>query len=243
MLPDGARQGGRGRPAQPRAQQRARRPAHEQRDRAAHYTVAPSLRPSAGCQHSLRAPARSQGRLARTPPASGRAASEQLVGQLLELKAEGNAAYQQRDYLRAIEIYSRAVQQLPDLDDASDESLHSLTPELLKQAAIILCNRSAAYMGEKKAVAALADAQMAVDYDSSNWKAHWRVGLAFMQMEPRLERSEKAIAAFEATLLCTSLPAAERDNVVKALEAARYRLREGRDELDMPDMSEGCVLS
>lgn len=151
-------------------------------------------------------------------------------------------AYQARDYSKAIEVYTRAVRLLPDLDDDDDESLHRLTPELLKQAAIILCNRSAAYMGEKKAVAALADAQLAVDYDSTNWKAHWRGGLAFMQMEPRLERSEKAIASFEATLLCTSLPASERDNVVRALEAAQYRLREGHDALDMPSM-ENCILS
>lgn len=97
-------------------------------------------------------------------------------------------------------------------------------------------------MGEKKAVAALADAQLAIDYDSTNWKAHWRGGLAFMSMEPRLERSEKAVAYFESTLLCSSLPASERDNVVRALEAAQYRLREGRDRLDMPSM-DNCALS
>lgn len=172
---------------------------------------------------------------------AGRAHADKLVAQLLEFKADGNVAYQARDYPKAIEIYSRAVTLLPDLDD-EDESLHKLTPELLQQAAVILCNRSAAFMGEKKSVAALADAQLAVDYDSTNWKAHWRAGLAFLQMEPRLERSEKAIASFEATLLCTSLPTSERDNVVRALEAARYRLAEGRDRLDMPDM-EQCSIS
>jgi tetratricopeptide (TPR) repeat protein len=168
--------------------------------------------------------------------------AEQLTAQLLVLKAEGNIAFKARDYAKAIEIYSRAVKLLPDLDDDDDESLHRLTPELLRHAAIILCNRSAAYMGEKKAVAALADAQLAADYDSTNWKAHFRAGLAFMHMEPRLERSEKAIASFEATLLCTSLPSTERDNVARALEAAQYRLREGRDSLDLPSM-EQCAIS
>ncbi|KAJ1627434.1 hypothetical protein T492DRAFT_842368 [Pavlovales sp. CCMP2436] len=174
-----------------------------------------------------------------TPRERGLKEAEQIVAQLLELKVEGNAYYSSKDYLKAIAVYSRGVALLPDLDDDDEESLAKLTPELVQQGAVILCNRSAAFMGEKKAVAALADAQLACDYDMTNWKAHWRAGLAFMQLEPRLERSEKAIASFEATLLCTSLPAAERDTVCRALEAAQYRLREGVDSLDTPD----CCIS
>ena len=62
-----------------------------------------------------------------------------------------------------------------------------------------------------------------------------------MMMEPRLERSEQAVAAFERTKACPTLPDTERDNVAQALSAAQYRLSEGRDKLDMPDMG-NCTL-
>lgn len=163
-----------------------------------------------------------------------------LLEQLLAIKAEGNEEYKKQAYPEAIAAYSRAVKLLPDLDDEEDAA--ALPPELCKQAAIILCNRSASYLYENKAVKALADAQLAADFDAMNWKSHWRQGLALMKMEPRLERSEKAVAAFDRTLACDSLPASERENALRAKAAAEYRLREGRDALDMPSM-ENCVVS
>ena len=63
-----------------------------------------------------------------------------------------------------------------------------------------------------------------------------------MMMKPRLERSEQAIAAFERTKASPTLPAGERENVNKALVHAQYRLKEGQDSLDMPDMA-NCVVS
>ena len=66
-----------------------------------------------------------------------------------------------------------------------------LDPAMRKQGAIVLCNRAAAYMADSKPIPALADAQRASDVDPSNWKSHWRVGLALMMMKPRLERSEQ----------------------------------------------------
>ena len=62
-----------------------------------------------------------------------------------------------------------------------------------------------------------------------------------MMMEPRLERSEQAVASFTRCGKLAALPDAEKENVVKALAHAQYRLREGRDSLDMPDMS-NCTL-
>ena len=62
-----------------------------------------------------------------------------------------------------------------------------------------------------------------------------------MMMEPSIQRSEQAVAAFERTQACPALPESERENVAKALGHAQYRLREGRDSLDMPDMS-NCIL-
>jgi len=67
-------------------------------------------------------------------------------------------------------------------------------------------------------------------------------GLSLMMMKPRLERSEQAIAAFERTKVSPTLPDAERENVNKAMAHAQYRLQEGKDSLDMPDMS-NCVIA
>jgi len=163
-----------------------------------------------------------------------------LLQAIAEHKAVGNKHYQQQEYDAACAAYAKAVKLFPDFEE--EEEVAAASGEVRKQAAIVLCNRSAAHMGSKRAVAALADAQRAADFDAGNWKAHWRTGLALMMMEIRLERSEKAVAAFQRTIECTSLPAGERENVTKALGHARYRLQEGRDALDMPDMS-ACVLS
>jgi hypothetical protein len=92
-------------------------------------------------------------------------------------------------------------------------------------------------MALNKPIPALADAQRAAACDPSNWKAHWRTGLALMMMAPRLERSEQAIAAFERTCACPTLPESEKQNTKEALNRAKYRLEQGKDALDMPDMS------
>ena len=51
----------------------------------------------------------------------------------------------------------------------------------------------------------------------------------------------QAVAAFERTLRCETLPEAEKENVSQALAHAQYRLREGRDAVEMPDMSH-CAI-
>jgi len=172
---------------------------------------------------------------------------------LLQAKAEGNEAYKAKEYEKAIAGYAKGVKllpQLPEDDDSDDEERQTMEaavaacePELLKQGAVVLCNRAAAYMGLSKPIPALADAQAASRYDKSNWKAHWRTGLALMMMKPRLERSEQAIEAFERVLnLGDVVPAADQQNAKEALNRARYRLEQGKDALDMPDMS-GCCVS
>ena len=107
---------------------------------------------------------------------------------------------------------------------------------------IVLCNRAASYMAINKPIPALADAQRAAACDTTNWKAHWRTGLSLMMMAPRLERSEQAIAAFERTCACPTLPDSEKQNAKEALNRAKYRLEQGKDALDMPDMA-NCVIS
>ena len=54
----------------------------------------------------------------------------------------------------------------------------------------------------------------------------------------------RARTALEPTRLRSdpTRPAGEHDNVDKALAHAKYRLKEGQDSLDMPDMS-NCVIS
>ena len=102
---------------------------------------------------------------------------------------------------------------------------------------IVLCNRAASYMALNKPIPANADATRAAACDATNWKSHWRTGLSLMMMGPRLERSEQAIAAFERTLACPTLPASEQQNAKEALNRAKYRLEQGKDALDMPDMA------
>ena len=103
------------------------------------------------------------------------AMGDELLATLLEHKAAGNAAYQQKDYDCAVAAYSKGVKLLPYLDDEDDDegaTVASLSEDVKKQGAVVLCNRAAAFMGmgKKKAVAALADAQRAADFDPSNWK-------------------------------------------------------------------------
>ena len=103
------------------------------------------------------------------------AMGDDMLATLLEHKAAGNAAYQQKDYDGAVAAYSKGVKLLPYLDDEDDDegaTVASLSEDVKKQGAVVLCNRAAAFMGmgKKKAVAALADAQRAADFDPSNWK-------------------------------------------------------------------------
>ena len=111
---------------------------------------------------------------------------------LVAFKDEGNVHYKAGELKDAIASYSKGVALLPDAEDSEDEgSPVELDPAMRKQGAIVLCNRAAAYMADSKPIPALADAQRASDVDPSNWKSHWRVGLALMMMKPRLERSEQ----------------------------------------------------
>ena len=67
------------------------------------------------------------------------------------------------------------------------------------------------------------------ELDPTWWKAHWRVGSALLKMEPRVERSEQMIAAFQLCVDSPTLPEAQRDRMGKYLENAKHRLRTGKD--------------
>ena len=59
--------------------------------------------------------------------------------------------------------------------------------------------------------------------------------------EPRPQK-QSAVAAFERARKCEALPAGEVENVEQGIARAKYRLKEGQDALDMPDMS-NCVIA
>jgi tetratricopeptide (TPR) repeat protein len=184
----------------------------------------------------------------QSAPSLGTMSSPALAA-LLEFKAAGNELYKNKDFEGAIKEYTDALVAVPRFEDDDDDDAGSSNanevaqcdPELLKQGSIVLCNRAASYMALNKAIPANVDAQRAAVCDPTNWKAHWRTGLSLMMMQPRLERSEQAIAAFERTLACPSLPASEQQNAKEALNRAKYRLEQGKDALDMPDMGNCCI--
>ena len=152
---------------------------------------------------------------------------------ILIYKDEGNQHFKEENFEEAVKSYTKAVKLFPDLDDldAADSAR--------KQCAIVLANRSASYLGLKKWVAALVDAQRAEDADPSYWKGPWRQGIALMKMEIRIERSEQAITAFEKTLACPGLPDSQKQEVQMALGAAVSRLDTGRDNVPLP---ENCTI-
>jgi tetratricopeptide (TPR) repeat protein len=113
---------------------------------------------------------------------------EEAKAQAIVLKAEGNAFFSAQDYDSAIKKYSAAINGLKNANLPKD--------------AILLLNRSAAYIGAKRYVPALNDANQAIEVDPSNWKSHWRKAISLMSMSKRRFRTIQAVEALEACLSC-----------------------------------------
>lgn len=62
--------------------------------------------------------------------------------------------------------------------------------------------------------------------DPSNWKGHWRQGVALMAMTKKTFRTKQAIDAFEKCANCETLPGNKHSEVQSALNKARARLEE-----------------
>ncbi|KUI55936.1 Small glutamine-rich tetratricopeptide repeat-containing protein 2 [Cytospora mali] len=92
-------------------------------------------------------------------PAEAPAVSEDAKKEAEKLKGQGNAAMAQKDYPKAIDLYTQAL------------SLHPGN-------AIFLSNRAAAYSAAKDHESAKADAEAAVTVDPKYTKAWSRLGLA-----------------------------------------------------------------
>ena len=143
-------------------------------------------------------------------------------------KTLGNEAFGKQDYDTALEHYTKAINTLKAVN--------------CKQDPLILLNRSATYLALKRYVPALYDANQAGEIDPTNWKAHWRQGVAVGGMARKSFRAKQAIAAFQKCLECESLP----DNKKGEVQAALYKARQVMQAIDeatpMPDMS-NCMPS
>ena len=65
-----------------------------------------------------------------------------------------------------------------------------------------------------------------MEVDPSNWKGHWRKGVALMSMSKRTFRTKQAIEAFESCMACSSYPADKRAELAAELTKARARLEQ-----------------
>ena len=80
-----------------------------------------------------------------------------------ELKAEANTLYGQRQYQRAAELYTEALEHAPDN-------------------AILYANRSACWVRLESAGSAMADATKAIELDPEYVKAYYRLGSAHLAL-------------------------------------------------------------
>jgi len=149
------------------------------------------------------------------------------TAEALELKAQGNAAFAAADWGAALTSYTSAVNILKKAGCPRDS--------------LILLNRSATYLALKRYVPAHYDATQAAEVDESNWKAHWRQGVALGGMTQKSFRAKQAIAAFDRCLKCPSLPENKRAEVSAALAKAKEVLQAIDDATPMPDMSNCAV--
>ena len=120
--------------------------------------------------------------------------------------------------------------------------MNSLKEVGLPKDSILLLNRSASYLGIKKYVSALSDANQAASLDPTNWKAHWRKGVALMAMSQRLFRTKMAVAAFQDCLKCKTLPANKVKEVEAELGKALKRLEKQEEDAPAADLSK-CAPS
>lgn len=132
------------------------------------------------------------------------------------------------EFNQAIEKYTAALKALNEVGLPKDS--------------ILLLNRSASYLGIKKYVSALSDANQSSELDPNNWKAYWRKGVALMAMSQRLFRTKQAIAAFQDCLKCETLPSNKVSEVQSELRKATARLEKQEEDAPAPDLSK-CAPS
>jgi len=155
-------------------------------------------------------------------------AQELAVLEAAASKALGNEAFGQQNFDAALENYTAAV--------------NVMKAAKCNQDPLILLNRSATYLALKRYVPALYDANQAGEIDPTNWKAHWRQGVALGGMARKSFRAKQAIAAFDKCAACEGLPENKKAEVAQALQKARAVMQAIDDATPMPDMS-NCMPS
>jgi tetratricopeptide (TPR) repeat protein len=148
---------------------------------------------------------------------------EVVLQQNVEIKAKGNAAFAAGDYETSLKFYSEAITNLKKNGLPGDCILH--------------LNRSAAHIAAKSYVKALHDANLAAELDPTQWKAHWRKGVALMAMAKRQFRTKMAVKAFEDCLNCSTLPDNKREEVKNELAKANRVLAQQDAETPPADLS------
>ena len=88
------------------------------------------------------------------------------------LKTEGNAFFANKNYSEALQRYTAAINLLK----------HANAPKN----PLLLLNRSATFIALKRYVPANYDAAQAAEIEPTNWKAHWRQGVALSSMTKKV---------------------------------------------------------
>eukprot|EP01039_Chlorochromonas_danica_P008505 gene8505-9375_t len=151
-----------------------------------------------------------------------------ILSQVSASRVQGNDHFAQGQYEDALTQYNEAV--------------NLLKKNHLDKDVVILLNRAATFLALKRYVPALNDANQAIELDPSNWKGHWRKGVALMSMAKRQFRTKQAIAAFEACAQCSTLPDNKKKDVQGELTKARARYAQQDAESPPADLSK-CAPS
>ena len=143
-------------------------------------------------------------------------------------KSVGNEAFKVQDYESALKAYTEAINALKRSNCPKDP--------------ILFLNRSATYLALKRYIPANYDAAQAASLDPTNWKAHWRQGVALISMTKKSFRCKQAIEAFEKCLSCGTLPADKVAETKQAISKSQQLLADIEANTPMPDMS-NCMPS
>ncbi len=147
-----------------------------------------------------------------------RSGLEEHKAKIVSLKNEADNHFRSKSYEDAVNAYGACLK----LAESSG----------LPVDAVILLNRSAAYLALKKYASACRDVTRSAKIDATNWKAHWRRGVALMAMPQRQFRTKYAIEAFEECMRCENLPLDKRSDVEKQCADAQSRLETQTQDQD-----------
>ena len=153
------------------------------------------------------------------------------------LKNAGNAFFVKKQFDAAVEVFGEAIKILKAaLAEGAAEGAAALSHDL----AVIYSNRAAAYLSLESYVRAGNDARLSAELEPTYWKAHWRRAKALSGLSPKIFRTQEAIKALEACLVCPTLPAAQRPKTEEYLAFAQKRLAAQEAATPLP---EGCVVA